>query len=177
MTEPVAYRFKRNGINWVYQENEPKINWDIIEPLYTAEQLHPRVKMTQKQYDRLMWDKENTDLLTCLGYFLEHDGVNKFGLPSENLMGFLKQEDIARAWLNPEETIEIVPTMKWFVRSKKSDKDGYYWWLTYNSVNFVPDYTPYKNVSSLVKGFDTKEEAELWTNPKTEAVYLPVEEK
>ncbi len=108
MTEPVAYRAKDKDEMAYYLTSEyPDGRWDIIQPLYTDEQLHPRVKMTKKQYDRLMWDKQNTDLSTCISYFLEHDGVNKFGLSSENLRGGLTQEDIARAWLNPE-TIKVV---------------------------------------------------------------------
>lgn len=147
-------------------------------------QLHPRVKMTQKQYDRLMWDKQNTDLSTCISYFLEHDGVNNFGSSSENLMGLLKQEDIARAWLNPEETIEIVPDMKWFVRSKEQyqpdmdqgiSESGYLYLMQGNF--YKVDYylpTPFKDDAQQ---FDTKEEAELWKNPLTEAVRLPVEDE
>lgn len=105
MNEPVAYMWKTPNGEILGYDNEKHAGYVI--PLY----LKQRVKMTQKQYDRLMWDKSHTDLSTCLEYFLEHDGVNKFGLPIENLMGFLKQEDIARAWLNPEETIEIVKEM------------------------------------------------------------------
>mgnify|MGYP004701733865 CR=1 FL=1 len=33
----------------------------------------------------------------------------------------------------------------------------------------------YNNNKEHATKFDTKEEAELWTNPLTEAVYLPVE--
>lgn len=137
-------------------------------------QLHPRVKMTQKQYDRLMWDKQNTDLSTCISYFLEHDGVNNFGSSSENLMGLLKQEDIARAWLNPEETIEIVPDMKWFVRSKERNSEKNYYYFVGKRPQDLFILYGYKKAA---KQFDTKEEAERWTNPDTEAVQLPVEEQ
>ncbi|WP_349550760.1 hypothetical protein [Leuconostoc pseudomesenteroides] len=177
MTEPVAYkRIYDDGVVG-YGKNKSNLGVENI-PLYTAEQLHPRVKMTQKQYDRLMWDKENTDLSTCLGYFLEHDGNSKFGVLTENLLGNLTQEDIARAWLNPEETIEIVPDMKWFVRSKEFD-DGVYKVLVDNRL----DYYEYSNVNNGEEtaeygyAFDTKEEAEKWTNPLTEAVQFPVEDE
>ena len=183
MTEPVAYLNKyldnSTNITWYKPENQRLLS---SNPLYTSEQLHPRVKMTQRQYDRLMWDKQNTDLSTCISYFLEHDGVNNFGLSSENLMGLLKQEDIARAWLNPEETIEIFPNMKWFVRSKKQyqpDMDlgiseSGYLYLTQGNIYSIEyyDITTFKDEAQQ---FDTKEEAELWTSPLTEAVQLPVE--
>lgn len=113
MTKPVAYMWKtERGTITVLEPNDNSHSGGRLGiPLYTAEQLHQRVKMTQKQYDRLTWDKQNADLSTCISYFQERDGVNKFGLPSENLRGDLTQEDIARAWLNPEETIEIVEEM------------------------------------------------------------------
>ncbi|MGO3522623.1 MAG: hypothetical protein ACTING_08640, partial [Leuconostoc mesenteroides] len=144
---------------------------DEISDIYKQ---NKRVKMTQKQYDRLMWDKQNTDLSTCISYFLEHDGVNKFGLSSENLMGLLTQEDIARAWLNPEETIEIVH-VKWFVRSKELLQNSKYMWLCNAEYLYVPQcmFTNDDQLSAI--RFDTKEEAELWLNPLTEAVQLPVE--
>jgi len=121
MSEPVAYIIRTSGGTYISQTpigDKYGDKTDKTFPLYTSEDLHPRVKMTKKQYDRLMWDKENTDLFQCLDYFYEHDGNSKFGTLTEDLRGDLAPEDIARAWLD-EETIEIVPTMKWFVRSKK----------------------------------------------------------
>ncbi|RDF88659.1 hypothetical protein DQM10_06885 [Leuconostoc mesenteroides subsp. mesenteroides] len=178
MTEPVAYMWKTvQGTIIGFTPNENSHSGGQLGiPLYTAEQLHQRVKMTKKQYDRLMWDKQNTDLSTCISYFLEHDGVNKFGLSSENLRGDLTQEDIARAWLNPDETIEIVPTKKWFVRSKKRDYDGDYAFLAgiINTNDWIYR-EQYDDVIGMLYPFDTKEEAEKWTNPLTEAVQLPVE--
>ena len=192
MTEPVAYRvdgaFYNNlhdakqavkGIKYLKKslntDNDLTRKSVYIEPLYEEEQLNPRVKMKKKQYDRLMYDKENTDLSTCLAYFIEHDGVNKFGKESDNLMGFLKQEDIARAWLNPEETIEIVPGMKWFVRNKKREhiSDVYLKKTSVRIEDITPQYSPNIGVCAF---FDTKEEAEVWVDPLTEAVQLPVEE-
>lgn len=177
MTEPVAYKIEdvSETLGWRYSTLKP-VNKNYV-PLYTSEQLHPRVKMTKEQYDRLMWDKSHTNLLACLEYFLKNDGNNNFGLPRENLRGDLTQEDIARAWLNPEEMIEIVPDMKWFVRSKKATTNGEYRWLENDqSDNMVPTYLlsvrPFNS-----RTFDTKEEAEKWTNPLTEAVQLPVEDE
>lgn len=178
MTEPVAYIRKTSGGTYISQTpigDNYGSKTDKTLPLYTKEQLQPRVKMTQKQYDRLMWDKSHTNLLACIDYFFEHDDNYKLGLPSENLRGNLTQEDIARAWLNPEETIEIVPDMKWFVRSKKSDINGHGWLSIIDKYQTpVYQYNNDKPLSSFVS-FDTKEEAELWTNPLTEAVQLPVD--
>jgi len=133
------------------------------------------LKMTQKQYDRLMWDKQNTDLFNCIDYFTEHSGDDKFGVPTENLLVDLTQEDIARAWLNPE-MIDIVPTMKWFVRSKNKSKYGKYLWLCDAEYLDVPQcmFTMDNQMSAIM--FNTKEEAEQWTNPLTESVQLPVED-
>lgn len=177
MTEPVAYYKDYNDGTTLYFRGSSLTETDkrdpLIKPLYEEEQLHPRVKMTQKQYDRLVWDMNNTDLSTCLEYFLEHDGVSKFGKASDNLMGFLKQEDIARAWLNPEKTIEIVPNMKWFVGRNDTSDDHRF--LSKNVINLDNELN-YAALKKAAKQFDTKEEAEKWTNPLTEAVQLPLEE-
>lgn len=150
--------------------------------LETKEQLQPKVKMTQKQYDRLMWDKQHSDLFQCIDYFTEHNGNDKFGVSTENLLGNLTQEDIARAWLNPEETIENVPEKKWFVRTKEQyepDMDqgiseSGYLYLMQGDLYSIEYYemTTFKDDAAQ---FETKEEAEEWTNPLTEAVLLPVE--
>lgn len=175
MTEPVAYRFRESNKTYSFIDSR-FIGTNPLQgqALYTAEQLHPRVKMTKKQYDRLMWDKENTDLSTCLEYFINSDGNNDFGLPSENLRGDLTQDNIAQAWLNPEETIEIVPNMKWFVRVDSQ--------IPLPDENIYLDdelivYPHYDSPKSSAHKFDTKEEAEKWTNPLTEAVQLPVEDE
>ena len=142
MTEPVAYwSIPKTGeedacLNFSPSKNP---NFENI-PLYTTEQLQPKIQLTNSEYELLA--------KVCRGIA----PFNKI-----------------------ESNIDIVPDMKWFVRSKESDKDGYYWWLTHTGSNFVPEYMPYKNASSLINSFDTKEQAELWLNPLTEAVQLPVE--
>lgn len=71
-----------------------------------------------------------------------------------------------------EQHINIVPDMKWFVRSKQpeEDEDEYYLFLSGSNIDDL-DYL----VFDYAKAFDTKEEAERWVNPLTEAVQLPVE--
>lgn len=134
MTEPAAYRFKRNGINWVYQDKKPTLNWEFIEPLYTAEQLHQRVKMTQAEFDLL----------------------------SEHNRGL-------RAFEQLEECIEVESNIKWFVRRILPNAGGNMLYCTDEGV------LTYNNNKEHATQFDTKEEAERWVNPLTEAVQLPVE--
>ena len=174
MTEPVAYVQIKDGKAYsVLRKGTPN---DEYTPVYTAEQLHPRVKMTQKQYDRLMWDKQNSDLFQCIDYFTEHNGSTTFGIKKENLLGDLTQEDIARAWLNPEETIEIVPEMKWFVIAKNKYEDCFAFLKNKNLHVLEWIYSRNDNVApKRAFKFDTEEQAELWTNPLTKAVQLPVE--
>lgn len=66
-----------------------------------------------------------------------------------------------------------VNDMKWFVRSKEKEH-GDYWILAESRFSDMPRYTIYK---SYARTFDTKEEAEKWLNPLTEAVQLPVEDE
>ncbi|MCT4390581.1 hypothetical protein [Leuconostoc falkenbergense] len=149
MSEPVAYLVNGVAFNDI---NRAKFYSDVLKyhkkikidvesivpiPLYTAEQLHPRVKMTQAEFDELeMW---------LINAQFDYSELKK--------------------------TIEIVPNMKWFVRSKEKEH-GNYWILAESRFSDMPRYTVYK---SYAMTFDTKEEAEQWTNPLTEAVQLPVE--
>ncbi len=71
-----------------------------------------------------------------------------------------------------KKTIEIVPDMKWFVRSKRASSFGNYIYL--KKIESDDKVTAF-NLKSVAEQFDTKEEAEKWTNPLTEAVQLPVE--
>lgn len=66
-----------------------------------------------------------------------------------------------------KDLFEAEKTKKWIVRSKKIDLFVGYWFLALNNHGFMnlyfgDKYTPYK--------FDTREEAEKWTNPQTEVV-------
>ena len=180
MTEPVAYIYKdNNSDNRGVQFCEPSSMWDSVTPLYTSEQLHPRVKMTQAEFDEFhdLFEKD-FDLYSAI---TEISDTNLRTTLYDRLFTGTrtdkeKQNEFSALWasynpLEPEETIEIVPTMKWFVRSKEpEDDDEYYLFLSGSDLDdleyFAFDYA---------RPFDTKEEAEQRTNPLTEAVQLPVE--
>ncbi|CCJ66941.1 hypothetical protein [Leuconostoc falkenbergense] len=75
----------------------------------------------------------------------------------------------------PLYTAEQLHHMKWFVRSKEpetEDGDEHYLFLSGSNLDDL-DYLEF----DYAKVFGTKEEAELWKNPLTEAVQLPVEEE
>lgn len=86
---------------------------------------------------------------------------------------------------NPEETIKILPDKKWFVRSKSdihvldhetgSSKYLYEYLTDMITLELAYKVLDETDLDMAVK-FDTKEEAEEWKNPLTEAVLLPVEE-
>ena len=136
MIEPVAYMIKTAGGNVFSFRGHNNSNKHLknATPLYTAEQLCPRVKMTQAEFDLLK----------------EHNR----GL---------------RAFEQLEERIEVDSNMKWFVRRILPNAGGNMLYYTDEGV------LTYNNNKEYATKFDTKEEAELWTNPLTEAVYLPVE--
>ena len=144
MTEPVAYLAKSRTTETVFVTTR-KYPSEIfkITPLYTAEQLHPRVKMTQADFDELE--------ISLINAQFDYSELKK--------------------------TIEIVPDMKWFVRSKKSDINGYGWLSIIDKYPTpVYQYSHDKPLSMFVR-FNTKKEAEKWTNPLTEAVQLAVEDE
>ena len=178
--EPVAYlsKYLDNSTNITRYKPE---NQRVLSstPLYTAEDLHPRVKMTKKQYEewqsaiRSIYPVNLYELFNLIFNTAEHQGGYE-GM--RDIFSFNEgQKKLAQLWAdfdpeNPEETIEIVPNMKWFVRSKERDDEGDYAFLSGSNLDDL-EYFGF----DYARPFDTKEEAELWLNPLTEAVQLPVE--
>lgn len=182
MTEPVAYLNKyldsSTNITRYKPENQRLLS---SNPLYTAEQLHPRVKMTQAEFDEFRRLFEYVDYASIATATIQHvkDDFNKLGerVYSGTVNERIKKENEFNVlWANynpdnPEETIEIVPDMKWFVRSKEpEDELRDFIFLSGSNLDDL-DYL----VFDYARAFDTKEEAEKWTNPLTESVQLPVE--
>ena len=76
----------------------------------------------------------------------------------------------------PLYTAEQLHPMKWFVRSKEPDNSSGHYHFRSGVKHFADYYyTKDKNDNKKAYAFETKEEAEIWTNPLTEAVQLPVE--
>lgn len=178
MTEPVAYLVSQeplSSVRWLSDVRPMGIAKKQITPLYTANQLHPRVKMTKNQLKQFIaWNSESTSPLELIiNVIVGHDYPDAF----EDKLGNINYEDdyllsLANIWDdfdvdNPEETIEIVPDMKWFVQKKNFN--GEYRFLKVN----LKDLS-FNHKKDDATRFDTKEGAELWTNPETEAVELPV---
>lgn len=189
MTEPVAYLVSQeplSSVRWLSDVKPIGVDDKQITPLYTAEQLHPRVKMTQAEFDEFkkLLSVGISTIYEALDVIDSDRGeINEF----EQLYNRLftngvneqvkQQNEFAKLWdslltYSPEETIEIVPDMKWFVRSKEpeEDEDEYYLFLSGYNLDDL-DYL----VFDYARAFDTKGEAEKWTNPLTEAVQLEVE--
>lgn len=185
MTEPVAYKIEdvSETLGWRYSTLKP-VNKNYV-PLYTSEQLHPRVKMTQAEFDE--WkelDFEN-NIFGLLSQLLDdvtepdYQNLTKriYGTNGDGIEDNYKQIELANLFIdynpdNPDETIEIVPDMKWFVRVDSQ--------IPLPDENIYLDdelivYPHYDSPKSSAHQFDTKSEAEKWTNPLTEAVQLPVE--
>ncbi|MBZ5958159.1 hypothetical protein [Leuconostoc gasicomitatum] len=175
--KPVAYRFKNEGImRYGTDDKYPLGKWDIVEPLYTKQQLQPRVKMTREQAGDFKDLHEQYSLLSnALNsiYEVKHSPMKLWitkGKPRQNEMMFAKLWAGFNA-LHPEETIEIIVENKWFVRSIN---DPYLFLLKDSDSHDTYGYFDDDDDLSEAKQFDTKEQAEEWTNPLTEAVLLPV---
>ncbi len=191
MSEPVAYVQIRDGKAYsVLRKGTPN---DEYTPVYTAEQLHPRVKMTQAEFDE--WKEVFDDYEFFSDAFSQGVTVERHTKLFKKLY-LTKHDDLssleievkfATLWANynpdnPEETIEIVPNMKWFVRSKEEyqpDMDqgiseSGYLYLTQGDIYSV-EYHEMTTFKDEATQFNTEDEAKLWTTPDTEAVQLPVE--
>ena len=185
MTEPVAYMWKteRGTIIGFTPNDNSHSGGQLGIPLYTAEQLHPRVKMTQAEFDewkdlynRSVMFSEASEI-TDLDNSYNYENIRKKIWVGNRENNIENEAIFARLYAdfdpdNPEETIEIVPDMKWFVRSKKTNGSYQY---DYLSRFYAGTSSPKYGVKNLAIQFDTKEEAEKWTNPLTEAMQLPVE--
>ncbi len=190
MIEPVAYigNMKDGSLN-ITKNRDPQALGST--PLYTAEQLHPRVKMTQEEFDEFKSIKAlSTSVFTAINLITKTDNYKQLKVSSGITNGFNNidwQNDFVYSFINftfsnPEETIEIIPNMKWFVRSKEKyqpDMDqgiseSGYLYLTQGDIYSV-EYHEMTTFKDEATQFNTEDEAKLWTTPDTEAVQLPVE--
>ena len=100
----------------------------------------------------------------------------KWEIITDNPNNYVYQEVIPL--YTKQQLHQRMSNMKWFVRTKEFDDEGY---KVLEDIRL--DYYEYGNVENDKETaeyghrFDTKEEAELWLNPLTEAVQLPVEEQ
>lgn len=194
MTEPVAYlnKYLDNSTNITRYKPE---NQRLLSsnPLYTAEQLHPRVKMTQAEFDEWKELYYRIIELSLTAYKMlneildsTHNNSGKYTKLAKRVYqdnDFMsvskKQAELANLFVNyspdnPEKTIEIVPDMKWFVQ--RNDTKDRYRFLSKDIVTSDNEFN-YSSLKYSAKQFDTKEKAEKWTNPLTEAVQLAVEDE
>jgi len=184
--KPAAWRKKYSGDKkWRYEETGYIGDWDVVERLYTAEQLHQRVKMTQAEFDEFnhlyLFYPSLYNVLYHVNHSPEDYPILNKKLFDEYPRCTAAQKIFSNLHNNfdpdhPEETIEILPTMKWFVRSKKVvGENNFYAWLFNNDFLDVPAHMISDKIPPLAMKFDTKEQAEQWKNPLTEAVLLPIE--
>ena len=139
MTEPVAYwhipQIENEEIFVSFNPSKTSNFEDI--PLYTAEDLHPRVKMTKSEFDE--WkDLYNRSVMfseaieiTDLDYSHNYDNISKKIWVGNRENNIENEAIFAKLYAdfdsdNPDETIEIVPNMKWFVAAKEPSFNGKY---------------------------------------------------
>lgn len=183
MTEPVAWKIlRKNNWKWEIITDNPN-NYFCQEaiPLYTKQQIQPKVQMTQAEFDEFhdLFEKDfdlysaiteiaDTNLrITLYDRLFTGTGTDKE-----------KQNEFSALWasynpLEPEETIEIVPEMKWFVVVTNPIVHAGWTYLSVDGIKRISYDAP----KSEAKKFDTKEKAEEWLNPLTKVVLLPVEDE
>lgn len=72
-------------------------------------------------------------------------------------------------WVNGEDVFEVEKPKKWVVRSKETDQYGYHIYVLLGALNSIQVAHPTDERANATK-FDTKEEAESWTNAHQEVV-------
>ena len=177
--EPVGYAMKVDGkFKGLFEEGSK-----LLVPLYTKEQLQPCVKMTRAEFDEFNILKKHHSTEDLISILRVVNGGKYINLQSRLVCSIENQVEFANLWQSclyerPEETIEVLPDNKWFVRSKEPGENDYYSFLQ-NTVQLELNWCYGKDKDKplkIAKHFDTKEEAEEWKNPLTESVLLPVEE-
>ena len=132
-------------------------------PLYTLDQITETTCLTQSEYDELKMIKNaNNDLITDIRNLRNYPKLFKrFG---DDIFGFLEL-------LNPKnsEANIVIVKERWFVKRKLPNTGGNMLYCTEDGV------LTYNNNKEHATQFDTKKEAEKWTNPLTEAVLLEVD--
>ena len=97
MNEPVAYLVSQeplSSVRWLSDVKPIGVDDKQITPLYTAEQLHPRVKMTKAEFEifsKAKVDEDSAEWLDNVAW----DRVD------------YKYPDFFMAWLYPE-TVQII---------------------------------------------------------------------
>ena len=72
--------------------------------------------------------------------------------------------------INGEPQFEEEKPKKYVVQSKKTDNGGDYWYVVNTDRTFYTFHYAYSPMAKIVVKFDTREEAEKWTNPLMEVV-------
>lgn len=112
--EPVAWSVSSPKGEKLFTDKKPECGF--ITPLYTKQQLQPRVKMTKKQYDEFIELKKD---VFNFYHFWQILLVSESSLVSD-----ITEQDLMLAWLD-QYCIEILPEKKWFVREKDTKEDFY----------------------------------------------------
>ena len=187
--KPAAYMYQTGSGEYLGVSRN--ICTSVNIPLYTKEQLRPRVKMTQAEFDEWKQLDFEENIFGLLGQLLNdvikpiYPNLTRkiYGLNGADIEDSSKQLELCNLWVNyspehPEETIEIVSIKKWFVRSKKPDSDGDFQFLNGidepNDWGYSHNEEDTNNPRNIAYPFDTKERAEEWKNPITEVVLLPI---
>lgn len=166
---------------------EPDTSGYEEKPLYTKEQLQPKLKLTKSEFDEFvsLWER-HFGVGAAFNQLYESLYSGKYMALSKNIWnisntGIDNKHDeraiaFAYAYSNyepehPEKTIKIIPEKKWFVAVIHPTVHAGWTYLSVDGIKRISYDAP----KSEAKQFDTKEEAEEWTNPLAKAVLLPIE--
>lgn len=147
---PVGYSFNNFIGDWHISTSKPEPEWDYkkVEPLYTRDQLMPRVRFTQAEFDEFknlftVTDYASQAIATIISVSNAFKHLEK-RIFSGSVDNRVKNEnEFNRLWANyepehPEDTIEISKPKKWFVVSKERDEDGDYVFVS--DINKINDF-------------------------------------
>ena len=156
--------------------SELKDNYEIVFDGRKEEKMSDKYVVSQEFMNELEeWKKRgNTDVYFVGSYdisMLPIDVIRWWDYPEINNSEQNNRLIAIIRWVNGEDVFEVEKPKKWVVRSKETDEDGDYRYVSVFDSYFGITYADSgKDKLENATHFDTKEEAESWANSHQEVV-------
>ena len=175
--------FKRNNVTWGYVGNLE--DEEIVFDGRKEEQMSEKYVVSQEFMNTLNKWREDLPSFSMSKKFVGPSAIQELDDNIEewwNTTDLSDEENNKRLiailrWVNGEDVFKVEKPKKWVVRSKATDNDGDYRYVSMFDSFFGITYTDSgKDKLENATHFDTKEEAKSWANAHQEVVQVEVDE-
>lgn len=163
----------RNFIGWLSIDDARLVNFKVLYDGRKEEQMSDKYVVSQEFMNELEEWKAGLNFNSEF-HFVSYKEIKSLPEKVQRWRNFrintlIKSNDRSIAiirWVNGEDVFEVEKPKKWVVRSKDTDEDGEYGYVSVGTHDITITIF---NISIATK-FDTKEEAESWANDHQEVV-------